>query len=221
MTTVFLVRHGALAEDARDRFVGQMDLPLSPEGARQARAIGGVLRAGGIDAIHCSDLLRTRQTAALVAGESGVPITAHPDLREIALGEWEGLSRREVAERFPAQYAARGDDIEHYRIPGGESFADCRERVVGAWRSIVLQGARRVVIVGHAGANRMLLCHLLGIPVGNLFSLGQDYGCINAIEYEAGHAEVRLINGRADNLRFPLPSREGERSRFNYERIES
>ena len=221
MTTIFLARHGALAEDARDRFVGQMDLPLSPEGARQARAIGGVLRAGGIDAIHCSDLLRTRQTAALVAGESGVPITAHPALREIALGEWEGLSRREVAERFPAQYAARGDDIEHYRILGGESFADCRERVVGAWRSIVLQGGRRVVIVGHAGANRMLLCHLLGIPVGNLFSLGQDYGCINVIEYEAGHAEVRLINGRADNLRFPLPPREGERSRFNYERIES
>ena len=201
VTTVFLVRHGALAVDARDCFVGQLDLPLSPEGVRQAQVIGGVLRAGGIDAIHCSDLPRTRQTAALVAGESGVPVTAHPDLREIALGEWEGLSRRDVAARFPVQYAARGDDIEHYRIPGGESFADCRLRVVGAWKSIVEQGERRLVVVGHAGANRALLCHLLDMSLSKIFSLGQDYGCINVIEYEYGRADVRLINACSTDLR--------------------
>ncbi len=221
VTTIFLLRHGALAADARERFVGQTDLSLSPEGVRQAEALGQILRTVGIDSIYCSDLLRARQTAEIVVGETGVPVVARRDLREIALGEWEGLSRREVAERFPEQYGARGSDIEGYRIPGGESFADCQSRVLAAWRDIVKLGLRRVVIVGHAGANRVLLCHLLCMPVASLFSLGQDYGCVNLIDYEEGRSDVRLINGSADDLRGHLPNRKGDRPCLDYERIES
>jgi len=221
VTSIFLLRHGALAADARERFVGQMDLPLSPEGARQAEALGQILRTVGIDSVYCSDLLRSRQTADAIVGTAGIRVAARRDLREIALGEWEGLSRREVAARFPEQYAARGDDIEGYRIAGGESFADCRGRIVGAWQDIVRRGERRVVIVGHAGANRVLLCHLLGMPVASLFNLGQDYGCVNLIDYEEGRSDVRLINGRAGDLCGHLPNRKGDRPCLDYERTES
>jgi len=201
---VYLLRHGALDGDSRDRFVGQIDLPLSPEGRRQAEALGQVLRHAEVETVYCSDLLRSRQTAEIIVGlNAGIPLHPRSELREIALGDWEGLSRQEVASRFPAQYAARGENLEHYRILGGESFADCRARVLLAWQEILQREERAVAIVGHAGANRVLLCHLLGIPVERMFSLGQDYGCVNVIECAAGNAKVCQINRRPLDLHLP------------------
>jgi probable phosphoglycerate mutase len=198
--SIYLLRHGALASDSRDRFVGQIDLQLAPDGVLQAKAVGQALRKLNIDAIHCSDLLRSRQTADIIAGNTGIAVESHRNLREVSVGEWEGLSRREVAERFPVQYAARGNDIENYRIPGGESFADCRQRVLSSWNDIIGRNGKSVVIVGHAGGNRLLLCHLLGIPVARMFVLGQDYGRVNIVELRGERCCVSLINGRVPGL---------------------
>jgi broad specificity phosphatase PhoE len=176
MTTIYLLRHGALAGDNRDRFIGQTDLPLAPEGIQQAGAMAMALRERGIGAIHCSDLLRSRQTAEIIAGALGVAVSAHGALREVSLGEWEGLLRREVAERWADQFAARGRDMDGYRPPGGESFADCLGRAWPLWKSITHTDSKTIVVVAHAGVNRLLLCRLLGMPVQNMFRLGQDYG---------------------------------------------
>jgi len=196
MTTIYLLRHGALAGDSRERFVGQIDLPLAPEGVRQAEAQAGALRQQDIGIIYCSDLQRCRQTAAIIAGATGAPIVTRAELREISLGDWEGLGRREVAVRFAAEFAARGRDIEHYRIPGGESFADCRRRALAAWTDILGCGNERVAVAAHAGVNRLLLCGLLGMPVAELFRIDQDYGCVNIVEQHGAHTCVRLLNGR-------------------------
>lgn len=195
MTTVYLLRHGALAADARQRFIGHDDWPLAPEGFAQAEALGGMLREHGIGAIYCSDLLRSRQTAEIIAHHTAVPVRIRRNLREIALGAWEGLPRREVAARFPEQYAARGADLANYRVPGGESFAECQSRVLAAWQAIIGEGAAHIAIVGHAGANRALLCALLDLPLAGLFSLDQDYGCVNVIEINGSRVSVTLPSG--------------------------
>lgn len=195
MTTVYLLRHGALATDARRRFIGHDDWPLAPEGFAQAEALGEMLRASGIGAIYCSDLLRSRQTAEIIAHHTAVPVRIRRNLREIALGAWEGQLRREVAARFPEQYAARGADLANYRVPGSESFAECQARVLAAWQAIVGEGGAHVAIVGHAGANRALLCALLDLPLAGLFSLDQDYGCVNVIEINGSRVSVTLPSG--------------------------
>lgn len=200
MTTVFLLRHGALAADARERFIGQIDLPLAPAGMLQAAALARALRRPGIDAVYCSDLTRARQTATAIAVQTRAPLTELANLREISLGAWEGLARQIVATRRAGEFAARGRDIENYRIPGGESFADCRQRALAAWGAILRSGARRIAVVGHAGINRVLLCHLLDMPSAHLFRLGQDYGCVNVIEAEGNRTMVRLVNGRAQDI---------------------
>ena len=200
MKTIYLLRHCAIADDYGARFAGHIDPPLSPTGRLDAARIGVALRRLGIDAIHCSDLQRTRQTAALIARGSTAPVRAHRALREIALGAWEGMRRSEIAERFPSEYAQRGADLADTRVPGGESFADCQGRVVSAWREIVASDAQRIVVVGHAGANRALLCHLLGRPLGELFAIAQDYGAINVVAWHDGHSEVLRVNARADEL---------------------
>jgi probable phosphoglycerate mutase len=200
VSTIYLLRHGALGNDNSSRFVGQIDLPLAHDGIHQAQALAQALRDRKIGAVYSSDLLRTRQTAEIIAGEAGIHIIESRGLREISLGNWEGMSRSEVKTSFPAQYAARGSDIVNYRIPGGESFADCRLRALAAWEQILNCGIDHIAVVSHAGINRLLLCHLLGMPITQMFRLAQDYGCVNIVQQTGENICVKLVNGRSTDI---------------------
>jgi probable phosphoglycerate mutase len=123
-----------------------------------------------------------------------LPLQVSPELREISLGDWEGVSFREIKERFPEEYEARGRDLENWRPPGGESFADCRKRVLPSLQKILSVSQGNVLLVGHAGVNRTILCGALGIPIKSLMNIGQDYGCINLIEYSDSRLRVHLLN---------------------------
>lgn len=195
--TVYLVRHGMIrTEDDQRRYIGQLDLPLSDEGLRQARVLQKRLDRVDFGAVYCSDLARSRRTAEIIVGEKGAAITARRDLREISLGEWEGRTFADIARRFPDEFRARGADIGYYRVPGGESFADCSRRVVAAWHEIMGRAGGDILIVGHAGINRLLLCHILGLPIANLFRLVQDYGCLNIIQRGSAGHQLKLVNFR-------------------------
>ena len=197
MRAALLIRHGVLDGDAEPCFVGAADLPMSAAGEAQIRAVAARLRGRVTpDAIYCSDLVRSRRTAALLAQGRDIPILVRPALREINLGAWQGLSRREVAERQPEAYAARGREIVHFRPPGGESFADLAARVLPCWEAIAASGEAQVVaIAGHAGVNRVILCHVLGVPLVNLFRIEQRPGCVNAVEWRNDGPAVTLIDG--------------------------
>jgi probable phosphoglycerate mutase len=193
---LYLVRHGREQEPDRERrFVGHIDPPLSDEGRDQARRLARRLAESDIGVAYCSDLARSRSTAAEIAGgRRGVEIVARADLREIDLGAWDGCTFREIARRFPDEFAARGADIACFRPPGGESFADCSERAVPVLQKI-LASSGNVLIVGHAGVNRVLLCHLLGMPVANVLRIRQDHACLNLIHRTSSGFELRLLNG--------------------------
>ena len=194
---IYLVRHGqAQSQDDPRRYIGQTDLPLSEEGRRQARELRVRFERADIGAVISSDLVRSRETAESIAAGVGVPVVARRDLREIDLGQWEGCTFQDIAARFPEAFVARGKDIGGYRVPGGESFSDCGNRVVPALQSILHGSSGNVVIVAHAGVNRLLLCHVLGMPVANLFRIGQDCGCVNLIRQDGDALEVTLVNGR-------------------------
>jgi probable phosphoglycerate mutase len=197
MRTALLIRHGAVGDGAEERFLGAADLPMSPAGEAQVRELAARLRLRAIpDAIYCSDLSRSLRTAELLADESAIPIRVRPALREIEMGDWQGLSRREIAERRPEDYAARGRDIANFRPPGGESFADLVERVLPCWRELVEDRQTQVVaIAGHAGVNRVILCHLLGAPLANLFRIAQRLACVNVVEWRKNEPVVTLIDG--------------------------
>ena len=197
MRTVLLIRHGMVSEDAEARFLGAADSPMCAAGEAQIRELAARLRPRVTpDAIYCSDLSRSRRTAELLASGPAIPIRVRPALREIDMGDWQGLSRREVAERRPADYAARGRDIANFRPPGGESFADLASRALPCWRDLVADGEAQVVaIAGHAGVNRVILCHLLGAPLANLFRIAQRPACVNVVEWRKNEPVVTLIDG--------------------------
>jgi alpha-ribazole phosphatase len=202
MNTVvlYLVRHGAIVSATEKSFVGQSDTPLSADGIAQAWALRQWLAPIRFSRVISSDLSRSRQTCEIISAQQAQPSETVPALREIGLGEWEGVSFAEIKGRFPKEFAARGLDMENWRPPGGESFADCFARVSTVISGILANSHGNILLAGHAGVNRLILCSVLGIPLSNLLSVGQDYGCLNIIAFGPNRVQVKLLNYT------PLPS---------------
>ena len=195
MRTVYLIRHGTIKMETDQRcYIGQLDVPLNETGFQQASNLQKRFERAAISAVYCSDLLRTRQTAEIIVANRPLELIARQDLREIHLGEWEGCTFSDIAQRFPNEFKARGVDIGYYCVPGGESFANCSSRVVAAFHEIMANSTGNVLIVAHAGVNRLLLCYMLGMPLANLFRISQDYGCLNIVHCNNSVYHVQLVN---------------------------
>ncbi len=196
MKMVYLLRHGETDIQEKKSFIGQTDLPLSRKGFEQAYCRQKELADTVFDRIYCSDLRRACETAQILAENRRVSIHSVPGLREIGLGEWEGLSMSQVRTDFPKEWRKRGENMAEYRPPGGESFADLYERVTPIFEDILRQPGDNCLIVAHAGVNRMILCYILGMPVANLFRLGQDYLGMNIIDCKDTIPKVVSMNLR-------------------------
>ena len=162
MTDLVVWRHGRTEYNDTGRFQGHLDTPLDPVGHAQARTAAAYLARLAPARIVTSDLARAADTAAYLGTLASVDVEADPRLREVDVGEWSGLSRAEIAERFPDDYAAwlRGEDI---RRGGGETSTEVVERAVAAV-SDRLPADGPVVVVTHGGTSRDLVIALLGLP---------------------------------------------------------
>ncbi|HWR41702.1 histidine phosphatase family protein [Sporomusa sp.] len=201
---IYIIRHGKITVDGHDRrYIGHIDVPLSDEGIRQAQVLGNVLSRKNIVSIFCSDLSRSVLTARIISRSVNKQPIIRPDIREISMGEWEGKSFREIEQNYPEEYSRRGQNIADYRVPGGESFSEGQARVITAFADIAASNEGNVLIVGHAGINRLLLCSILEMPIANIFRIGQDYGCMNMLTQSRGQYCVKVLNA-------PACSHEGE-----------
>ncbi|NLM20790.1 MAG: histidine phosphatase family protein [Peptococcaceae bacterium] len=182
--TVYLLRHAEPIHLFREKYyLGQSDLPLSPKGKQQAQLLSDFFSTIKFSAIFSSDLQRAVQTALPIAQKHRCSLRIIKELREINLGRWEGLRRAEVKALYPGEFELRGLNLASYRPPEGESLADLQKRVVPVYREIVDNCDGDIVIVSHAGVNRVILCNLLGIPLDMLFTIKQEYACVNVINY--------------------------------------
>lgn len=204
--TIYLIRHGKtqLPEDER-RYIGHFDVPLDETGVEQARCLQQRLVGAHITAAYCSDLSRSRRTAEIIVNDKKIPILARRDLREIHLGEWEGCTFVDVEQRFPEEFRKRGSDIVHYRVPAGESFDACSKRVLTAFQDILEAATGNILIVGHAGVNRMILCHIMGVPLQDLFKIQQEYGCMSVIQESLAGLQVIMKVNNCDELSHAKP----------------
>ena len=196
-TPVSLVRHGATQLTAEGRFSGDAGAELSDEGRWQAAQLGERLRGEGITAAYCSPLSRSAETARIICTACGlVPVTLDA-LREISHGHWEGLTRGEVEDRFPDEYAAWEEDPFTFAPDGGESGVAVLARALPVIREIVThhQG-ERVLVVSHKATIRILLSSLLGFDArGYRDRLDQAPACLNVLDFkDAVRARLMLFN---------------------------
>ena len=169
--TLVLVRHGETAWNREGRFQGHRDIPLSELGRAQARALRARLEApayahlfdDGHTAIVTSDLRRAHETAEIAFGGAGRTLHVRRELREFCYGVFEGLTRREIDERFPDVMAAWLHGDHAFAIEGGESRATVHARAHAAVNAVLAEVPQRVVVVvGHGGVMRQLLSACFG-----------------------------------------------------------
>ena len=179
-------------------------------------------QGGFISAVYCSPLSRALKSAEIIAKPFGIKPAEIPDLRERSFGIWEGMSFDEIREKYPEEFKAWADNPMKFSPMQGESTLEVRDRVVEALDKILedrsqgVKGSRGetnnslessnprilepffsegIAIVAHGGVNRIMLCHLLGIPLENIFRIEQDFAALNIIEFWDNYPVLKLING--------------------------
>ena len=166
MTELILIRHGETDWNVQGRFQGQIDVPLNAMGLRQAALMAERMARERGDVFYCSDLLRTRQTAAPAAARLALGAVPDAALREQHFGVLEGLSFDEVKARHPDELAAWLRHDPDYALPGGESVRSFHARVLAAVRVLAAQHAGlRLAIVTHGGVLDMIYRTVHALPL--------------------------------------------------------
>ena len=196
-TRLFLVRHGATQLTAENRFAGAVGVDLSDEGRRQVQCLARRLADDAITAVYTSPLSRTVETAEILAKPHGLTLVRRDGLREISHGRWEGLTREEVEDRFPGEYAEWESDPFIFAPDGGESGLAVLARALPVIREIVLahQG-HNVLVVSHKATLRLMLSSLLGFDArGYRDRLDQSPACLNVVDFkDPVRARLMLFN---------------------------
>jgi alpha-ribazole phosphatase len=192
---LMLIRHGETDWNATLRYQGHANIPLNEQGRAQARKAGARLAHYGAAAIYTSDILRAAETAEIVGAATGLTPEPMPNLREIDVGQWEGLTPEELYRRFPEHMAAFDRDPARTVRLGGESYAQLQERALIALNDIhaAYPSDELVLAVSHGGTIRALLCHIIGLDLAHFGRLWLDNGSLTELRHGAhGWRLVRL-----------------------------
>jgi broad specificity phosphatase PhoE len=176
---LFILRHAeteTVTDDGRLRSAGMV--PLTERGEAMARELAPFFAPLGLERVHSSDQLRAVQTAQGAGGE-GVSVIAHPQLREISLGESEGADAQHAFAAVPGYL--RDPDVG---MPGGETPRQVLGRAGRELEAILAAEADEpaLVVVGHGCMNRVLLAHLLKLDLRCALRLRQDWTGVNVLE---------------------------------------
>ena len=230
-----LLRHGQTQFIVENRFQGVMEAPLTALGERQATLAGRRLAAPAADppipvpdatpfSIVHSQLGRARRSAELasaqieLAGRAIPPLRSDTGFSEIAQGDWEGLTDKQITARFGDSLAGWRRWPTRYHAPGGESLDEVMARVQASLTVLLAdlkEGAaagthdrnqvlgygdkapdrrRWSLIVGHGGVFRVAACALLGLPLEHFWNFDFGLGAISVVEIRAGRAVLRALN---------------------------
>jgi probable phosphoglycerate mutase len=202
-STLFVVRHGdtPLTEGRRFSGRGGLDPGLTEGGRAQAAHAAAVLEArlagAPLAAVLVSPLLRTRETAEVIAARLDVPVEVEDGFAEMAFGEWDGLSFGEARAR-DAEYFDRWLLDPHLSPPGGESLASLRERVRDAQqRTIARFPGERVLVVAHAMPVKVLVADALDAPLESAHRVEVAPASVAEISYWSdGRPMIRALGLR-------------------------
>ena len=159
---IYLIRHGETANAGEVCFNGHFDVDLSDKGRKQSLLLAKALRNLPINAVYSSDLKRTQIGAKFISdGLQSLKHVPYKELRELAFGDWEGLSISEVNLRYPDKLKERLQNIELFQVEGGESFFQLKDRVIPKFKSILANHpSDNIVILCHGGVIRIILSYM-------------------------------------------------------------
>ena len=180
----FLVRHGETEWNKLGRFQGHTDISLNERGLSQAKETAKAAAEWGLCAIYSSPLIRTAQVAEEIAKVTAMSVSKQPGLKELSLGDLEGVTGEEMRNNFPEVFSVWRSNPEKVSMPNGESLFQLRER---CWQAILdieqnHSADDSVVVISHNFAIRCVISKLLGIPWSHFHGTYLDLGSVCTIE---------------------------------------
>jgi broad specificity phosphatase PhoE len=192
----YLVRHARTEWNHQGRIQGHAESDLDEVGLVQAQRLAARLATIRIHAAYSSDMRRTRQTGQAILKDRAVPWEETPELRELAYGKWEGMTRPEIAAAHPDVYEEYMKGDLAFVPPGGESplmiLARVRpfvERVRGAHKA-----DEDILVVSHGGTLKALLIALMGLPPDPFWHLSTAHAGLSIITTYPKRATLDLWN---------------------------
>lgn len=207
-TRVFMVRHGATVLSAEDRFAGVTNVELSDQGREQTRRLAERLSREKIGAAWASPLGRTIETAQILAAPHHLQVQTCDGFREISHGHWEGMTRREVEEKFPGEMAEWEKDPYTFAPAGGESGLAVTARALPALINLVREHpGENILVVSHKATIRLLLSSLLGFdPRRYRDNLDQKPAALNIVDFrDPTRARLTLFNDTSHYDKAAIP----------------
>jgi probable phosphoglycerate mutase len=201
VTVFHLLRHGE--PTVFGRINGRLPgVGLSARGRAEIAAVAARLTEEKIEALYASPLQRTQETAAILSERLGLPVGCRDDVIELDFGEWTGLTADEIRKdpRWKVWSSCRSIAV----IPGGESWRQVQDRVVGALFDLQrVHPDGSVVIVSHGDVIRAALLFALGMPLDFYARLEVALASISTIRLDGSGVRVLALN---EGPRLPPPS---------------
>ncbi len=195
MTRVIIVRHGRTEWNRVERFRGRVDIGLDEVGMKQAEVAAKRIREWPISAIYSSPLRRAMDTSEIIAAPLRLNVQPMSGIIDIDYGSWQGLSTEQVIARDDSLYSQWIESPYEVKFPGGESFAEVRERVASAIGDLIQQYPKETfVLVSHKVICQILILNLLGLDSSHFWQITQDVCAMNLFEVRGGIPSVLFLN---------------------------
>ena len=184
---IYTARHGQTSWNKEGRMQGHVDIPLDETGIIQAHKLSERFKDIKIGKIYSSDLGRALETATIINKHHNIEITVETDLREISYGQFEGRLVSEIGgQMLKFLKAGRG-------IPGGEGPDEFFARVHSCLDKIIAANDEDVLIVGHGGTIKSILCYFFGLSTEHFTSIGIGNTSVHCFERSGNDRQFEMI----------------------------
>jgi broad specificity phosphatase PhoE len=200
---LILVRHGETHwNEAGLVQGGDSDIELNDTGLEQARKLAVFLKNEPITAILSSPLQRAIATAEVIASYHQLPVEIDQGLRELKVGDLEGISVSNLRTTFSRFLMQWWQDGEAMKLPNGESLVELQQR---AWK--VIEGLLErhktspehnedatVVVVNHYFVTLAIILKALNLPLDYFIKFKLDLGGVSILEFRDHGARLVTFN---------------------------
>ncbi|MCF0147037.1 MAG: histidine phosphatase family protein [Clostridium sp.] len=183
---LIFIRHGKTDWNVQGRIQGSHDIELNEIGINQAMELSNKLKGLNYNfkKIYTSPQKRALKTAKIISEISNVPYIIAEDLKEINMGQWEGLIWKDVEDKYPLEYKEWKGNRRFNPPPNGESYEDMMQRVIIALHKIINENTDDVVIVTHSAVIMCLQCYITNTSFNEM------------LKFKTNNAEITEIDSK-------------------------
>lgn len=195
MVKLILVRHAITVDNQKNRLSGHIDSSVSEEGKEQIHKITNYLKNFDIDKIYTTTSSRTKDTVKKLSELKSIDIIEKESLKEISFGDFEGLTFKEVENRYPEEFQDMIKKGNEYKYPNGESLIDSYNRVCTELDNIISNCDNQTILIcSHGGTIRNIITYLISNSYKYHWNFKIDNGSVTILEIQDGFTVITAMN---------------------------